>query len=63
MFKGLTVSSEAYEKLKALKQPGDSFSTVLLRELPGPAQEEDTAKALRVLGRALKKKKPQTASK
>jgi len=33
-FKGITVSVEAYEKLKALKGPGESFSKVLLKELP-----------------------------
>ena len=30
----ITISTVAYKKLKAFKEPGDSFSDVILRELP-----------------------------
>lgn len=62
-FKGITVSVEAYEKLKALKGQGDSFSKVLLRELrsPGQSQQDDVAKALRTLQRASSKMLEETA--
>lgn len=30
----ISVSSEAYERLKERKEPGESFSQVILRELP-----------------------------
>lgn len=36
----INVSVEAHERLKKLKGPGDSFSDVILRELPNPC---DTA--------------------
>lgn len=36
----INVSVEAHERLKRLKGPGDSFSDVILRELPNPC---DTA--------------------
>jgi predicted CopG family antitoxin len=32
----ITVTEEAYRRLKKLKQPGDSFSDVIVRELPEP---------------------------
>ena len=32
----ITVSQEAYKRLKKLKLPGDSFSDVIVRELPEP---------------------------
>jgi hypothetical protein len=32
----ITVSQQAYERLKKLKLPGDSFSDVIVRELPEP---------------------------
>ena len=35
-FKSITVTLDAYERLKKCKLPGDSFSDVLLRELPEP---------------------------
>jgi hypothetical protein len=35
-FRNISVQSEVYDKLKSLKEPGDSFSKVLLRELPSP---------------------------
>jgi predicted CopG family antitoxin len=35
-FKTLTISIEAHARLKKLKGPGDSFSDVILRELPEP---------------------------
>jgi hypothetical protein len=42
----ISVSVEAHERLKKLKEPEDSFSDVILRELPNPC---DTAGEL--LGR------------
>jgi len=36
----VTLSDKAYSRLKRLKEPGDSFSDVILRELPEPC---DTA--------------------
>jgi hypothetical protein len=35
-FKTLTVRTEAYARLKKLKAPGESFSDVILREMPEP---------------------------
>jgi hypothetical protein len=35
-FKTITLSVSAYERLKKLKEPGESFSEVVLRELPEP---------------------------
>jgi hypothetical protein len=35
-FKTITISVTAYERLKKLKEPGESFSEVVLRELPDP---------------------------
>lgn len=35
-FKTITISVTAYERLKKLKEPGESFSEVVLRELPEP---------------------------
>jgi len=32
----ITVSQKAYQRLKKLKLPGDSFSDVIVRELPDP---------------------------
>ena len=32
----ITVSQQAYQRLKKLKLPGDSFSDVIVRELPEP---------------------------
>lgn len=32
----ISISELAYSRLKQLKEPGDSFSDVLLRELPQP---------------------------
>jgi predicted CopG family antitoxin len=32
----LTINTEAHRRLKKLKAPGDSFSDVILRELPEP---------------------------
>ena len=34
----ISVSESAYRPLKKLKLPGDSFSDVLLRELPEPCE-------------------------
>jgi hypothetical protein len=35
-YKTLTVRTEAYARLKKLKAPGESFSDVILREMPEP---------------------------
>lgn len=35
-FVTLTINTEAYSRLKKLKARGDSFSDVILRELPEP---------------------------
>jgi len=35
-YKTLSVRTEAYARLKKLKAPGESFSDVILRELPEP---------------------------
>ena len=35
-FVTLTINTEAHSRLKRLKAPGDSFSDVILRELPEP---------------------------
>jgi predicted CopG family antitoxin len=35
-FVTLTINTEAHSRLKKLKTPGDSFSDVILRELPEP---------------------------
>ena len=35
-FVTLRITAEAYRRLKKLKVPGDSFSDVILRELPDP---------------------------
>jgi hypothetical protein len=35
-YKTLTVRTEAYARLRKLKAPGESFSDVILRELPEP---------------------------
>ena len=37
-FKTITIQVPAYERLKKLKLPGDSFTDVLLRELPDPLE-------------------------
>lgn len=37
-FVTLTINTEAHNRLKKLKAPGDSFSDVILRELPEPWQ-------------------------
>jgi predicted CopG family antitoxin len=34
----ISISADAYNRLKKLKGPGDSFSDVLLRELPQPCE-------------------------
>jgi predicted CopG family antitoxin len=34
----VNISDAAYQRLKKLKLPGDSFSDVLLRELPDPCE-------------------------
>jgi predicted CopG family antitoxin len=52
-FRNVSLRSEVYEKLKALKQPGESFSTMLLRELDH--QDNDCFKAVRTIQRALRK--------
>ena len=35
-FVTLTINTQAHSRLKKLKAPGDSFSDVILRELPEP---------------------------
>jgi predicted CopG family antitoxin len=35
-FVTLRITAEAYRRLKKLKAPGDTFSDVILRELPDP---------------------------
>lgn len=35
-FKTITIDVEAYNRLKELKEPGDSFTDVLMRELRQP---------------------------
>jgi hypothetical protein len=54
----INVSTEAHARLKKLKGPGDSFSDVILRELPDPC---DTAGQLldRLEGLQLPKADPQ----
>lgn len=34
----IAIKEEAYKRLKKLKQPGDSFTDVILRELPDPLE-------------------------
>ena len=35
-FRNIGISDQAYARLKKFKKPGDSFSEVILRELPEP---------------------------
>jgi len=35
-FTTITISTEAHERLRKLKEPGDSFSDVILRTIPQP---------------------------
>ena len=35
-FRNIGINDEAYARLKKFKLPGDSFSAVILRELPEP---------------------------
>ena len=35
-FRNIGINDEAYARLKKFKMPGDSFSEVILRELPEP---------------------------
>lgn len=37
-FKTLTISDEAHQRLKKHKLPGESFTQVILRELPEPLE-------------------------
>jgi len=37
-FKTLTISEEAHERLRKHKMPGESFTQVILRELPEPLE-------------------------
>ena len=37
-YKTITLSLPVYDRLKKLKQPGESFSDVLWRELPQPLE-------------------------
>jgi len=52
----ITLSESAYKRLKKLKLPGDSFSDVVMRELPEPM---DTCGE--ILG-ALKESRPSKAN-
>ena len=37
-FKTLTISEEAHQRLKKQKLPGESFTQVILREIPEPLE-------------------------
>jgi len=37
-FKTLTISDEAHQRLKKRKLPGESFTQVILREIPEPLE-------------------------
>ena len=37
-FRNIGINDEAYARLKKFKMPGDSFSEVILRELPEPCE-------------------------
>ncbi|HZR16317.1 MAG TPA: antitoxin VapB family protein [Verrucomicrobiae bacterium] len=37
-FKTLTISAEAHQRLKKRKLPGESFTQVILREIPEPLE-------------------------
>ena len=37
-FKTITIAEQAYERLKKRKEPGESFTDVILRELPPIAE-------------------------
>ena len=37
-FVTITIKNEAYRRLRRLKEPGDSFSDVILRQLPDPCE-------------------------
>jgi len=37
-FRNIGINDEAYARLKQFKLPGDSFSAVILRELPEPCE-------------------------
>jgi predicted CopG family antitoxin len=37
-FRNIGINDEAYARLKQFKLPGDSFSAVILRELPEPCK-------------------------
>ena len=34
----ITIRNEAYDRLRKLKEPGDSFSDVIMRQLPDPCE-------------------------